>query len=83
MTQSLDMTMIINLAYIVAAILFVYGLKMLSSPATARKGNLLSSLGMFIAIVVTLANEIKLPWENIVTGLIIGALIWCCRCAEG
>ena len=48
---------------------------MLSSPATARKGNLLSSLGMFIAIVVTLANEIKLPWENIVTGLIIGALI--------
>ena len=75
MTQSLDMTMIINLAYIVAAILFVYGLKMLSSPATARKGNLLSSLGMFIAIVVTLANEIKLPWENIVTGLIIGALI--------
>ena len=75
MTQSLDMTMIINLAYIVAAILFVYGLKMLSSPATARKGNLLSSLGMFIAIVVTLANEIKLPWENIFAGLIIGGLI--------
>ncbi|MEH6556357.1 MAG: NAD(P)(+) transhydrogenase (Re/Si-specific) subunit beta [Oceanicoccus sp.] len=75
MTQSLDMTMIINLAYIVAAILFVYGLKMLSSPATARKGNLLSSLGMFIAIVVTLVNEIKLPWENIFVGLIVGALI--------
>lgn len=75
MTQSLDITMIINLAYIVAAIMFVYGLKMLSSPATARKGNLLSSLGMFIAIVITLANEIKLPWENIFAGLIIGALI--------
>ncbi len=75
MTLSLDITLLVNLAYIVSAIMFVYGLKMLSSPATARKGNLLSSLGMFIAILVTLANEIKLPWENIIVGLIIGALI--------
>jgi len=65
----------INLVYIVSAILFVYGLKMLSSPATARKGNLLSSVGMLIAIVGTLFNEIKLPWENIVAGLVIGSLI--------
>ncbi|MEE8059189.1 MAG: NAD(P)(+) transhydrogenase (Re/Si-specific) subunit beta [Pseudomonadales bacterium] len=75
MTQSLNIDLVINLAYIVAAILFVYGLKMLSSPATARKGNLLSSVGMLIAIVVTLLNEIKLPWENIIGGLIIGSLI--------
>ncbi|ARN72809.1 NAD(P)(+) transhydrogenase (Re/Si-specific) subunit beta [Oceanicoccus sagamiensis] len=72
---SLNIDLIINLAYIASAVLFVFGLKMLSSPATARKGNLMSSVGMLIAIVVTLMNEIKLPWENIIGGLIIGALI--------
>lgn len=72
---SLNTELMINLAYIVSAVLFVYGLKMMSSPATARKGNLLSSLGMLIAIVFTLVNQIKLPWENIIAGLIIGGLI--------
>ncbi|MCP3908645.1 MAG: NAD(P)(+) transhydrogenase (Re/Si-specific) subunit beta [Oceanicoccus sp.] len=72
---SLNFDLIINLAYIVSAVLFVFGLKQLSSPATARKGNLMSSVGMLIAIVVTLMNEIKLPWENIIAGLIVGALI--------
>ncbi len=70
-----DINLLINLAYIASAVLFIFGLKMLSSPATARKGNLLSALGMLIAIVVTLLNEMKLPWENILIGLIIGALI--------
>ncbi len=73
--QSVNIDLFINLAYIVSAVMFVFGLKMLSSPATARKGNLLSSLGMLIAIVVTLLSEIKLPWENILGGLIIGSLI--------
>ena len=72
---SLNTELMINLAYIVSAVLFVYGLKMMSSPATARKGNLLSSLGMLIAIVFTLINQIKLPWENIIAGLIVGGLI--------
>lgn len=75
MSQSLNTLLIINFAYIVAAVLFVFGLKKLSSPATARKGNLMSAVGMLIAIVVTLTNEIKLPWENILAGLIVGALI--------
>ena len=72
---SLNFELIINLAYIVSAVLFVFGLKKLSSPATARQGNLMSAVGMLIAIVMTLMNEIKLPWENIITGLIIGGLI--------
>jgi NAD(P) transhydrogenase subunit beta len=75
MLESLDINLVINLAYIAAAVLFVFGLKKLSSPATARKGNLMSSVGMLIAIVVTLLNEVKLPWENIIAGLIIGGLI--------
>ena len=75
MLQNLEVNLVINLAYIFAAILFIFGLKMLSSPATARRGNLLSAFGMLIAIVVTLISEIKLPWENIVAGLLIGSII--------
>ena len=47
---------LINVWYIVAAALFIFGLKQLGSPATAVRGNLLSSVGMFIAIAVTLFN---------------------------
>jgi len=50
---------LINAVYIVAAALFIYGLKGLSSPATAVRGNLVSAIGMFIAVVVTLfAREV-------------------------
>ena len=65
----------INLAYIAAAVLFVLGLKMLGSPATARRGNLVSSTGMFIAVVVTLGSEQILSYEWIAVGVAIGALI--------
>ena len=46
--------LIIELSYVVAAGLFIFGLKLLGSAATARKGNTLSSLGMLIAIVAAL-----------------------------
>ena len=65
----------INLAYIVAAILFVIGLKQLSSPATARRGNMLSSIGMLIAIVVTLFDKGIIDYRWITAGLIIGSII--------
>ena len=45
--------LLVNMAYVVAAVLFIFGLKMRGSPATARKGNLVSALGMFIAVIVT------------------------------
>ncbi len=64
--------LLINFAYVISAALFIFGLKMLSSPATARQGNLLSSLGMFIAIIVTLMNAgLDYPW--IFLGIIIGS----------
>lgn len=65
----------INLAYIVSAVLFIFGLKQLGSPATARRGNFLSAAGMLIAIVATLVNEVKLPWEYIIGGIVVGSLI--------
>ncbi len=62
----------INFSYIVSAGLFIFGLKMLSSPATARKGNLFSALGMLLAIVATLlAGGLDFKW--IILGMVIGA----------
>ncbi len=71
--MSLDL--IANLAYIVSAILFIFGLKMLGSPATARKGNGLSAVGMLIAVVAGLTDQGIVSYEFIVIGLIVGALI--------
>ena len=56
MNSLMDITMndIIQLVYLIAAIAFMLGIKYLSSPATARKGNLFASVGMLLAIVATL-----------------------------
>ncbi len=62
----------INFIYVISAALFIFGLKMLSSPATARRGNLLSSLGMLIAIIVTLMNA-GLDYKWIFLGILIGS----------
>ena len=66
---------VINLAYIVSSVLFIFGLKMLSSPASARRGNLLSALGMLIAVVVTLFSQQILEFQYIVISAIVGAVI--------
>ena len=65
---------IINLAYVIAATLFVFGIKMMGSAETARRGNMISGIGMLIAIVVTLLNK-GMSYEWIVAGLIVGTLI--------
>ena len=66
---------LINLWYVAAAALFIFGLKQLGSPATAVRGNTLSSLGMFIAIAVTLFNKNILPWEWIIGATLIGGIV--------
>ena len=66
---------LINLFYVASAALFIFGLKQLSSPATAVRGNMLSSLAMLIAIVATLTGNNILPWEWIIISIAIGAVI--------
>ena len=66
--------LLINFAYVISAALFIFGLKMLSSPATARRGNLISALGMFIAIVVTLLAQ-GLDYKWILLGMALGGAI--------
>ena len=50
------MQVIINIFYIVAAIFFIFGIKMLGSASTARRGNQISAIGMLIAVLVTLVE---------------------------
>lgn len=65
----------IQLVYLVSASLFIIGLKQLGSPATARNGNLLGSIAMFLAVVATLLDQQVLNYELILVGIIIGSLI--------
>ncbi len=69
------MEALINFAYVISAGLFIFGLKMLGSPASARRGNLLSSIAMLIAIVVTLLSRDIVEFEYIIVAAIIGAII--------
>ena len=71
----LDFKIIQQLGYIFSAMLFIYGLKMLSKEDTAAKGNLVSSAGMFLAVLVTIVEIINpvLVLSAIVLGGLIGS----------
>ena len=71
-------TSFINLAYLLGALSFVLGLQRLSSPDTARKGNILAFVGMVLAIVATLLYPLEGASNNftwIIGGMIGGGLI--------
>ncbi|MGB3507822.1 MAG: NAD(P)(+) transhydrogenase (Re/Si-specific) subunit beta [Microcoleaceae cyanobacterium] len=65
----------IQLSYLVAVSLFFVGLKKLGSPATARNGNLLASVGMFIAIIATLLEKEVINYQMILVAIVIGSII--------
>ena len=64
-----------NLAYIIASMLFIFGLKQLGSPETAQRGNLISSSGMLLAVLVTLISNQIISYEWLVIGLVLGTLV--------
>ncbi len=68
-------TWFVNLIYLIAAVLFIFGLKMLSHPKTAINGNLLSAFGMLLAIIVTLLDKRIVGFEVIIAGLVVGSAI--------
>jgi NAD(P) transhydrogenase subunit beta len=69
------MEIIINLAYLVAAALFILGLRGLTHPRTAVRGNLLGASGMLLAVLVTLLSQQIISYTWILVGLVIGAAI--------
>jgi len=66
---------VIQSAYLVAAILFILGLRNLSSPKTAVTGNLQAAVGMFVAIVATLLDASVVSYGLIIAGIAVGALL--------
>ena len=66
---------VINSAYVIASILFIRGLKGLTHPRTAVRGNLLGACGMLLAIVITLLHKDIQWFAVIVAGLIVGSAI--------
>ncbi|MCA8990926.1 MAG: NAD(P)(+) transhydrogenase (Re/Si-specific) subunit beta [Planctomycetaceae bacterium] len=66
---------LIDLSYLVAAVLFILGLKGMTRPKTAVRGNLYGALGMLIAVVATLVNQEVVGYSLILAGVIVGSLI--------
>ena len=64
-----------EITYMVSAVLFIYGLKMLSKPTTAVRGNIVSGIGMAMAIALTLFNRDIVSYEWIIIGGAIGSII--------
>ena len=64
-----------NIFYLLSSVLFIFGIKRLSHPRTARSGNLIASMGMLIAIVTTLIVSDSISYELIGIGIIIGTII--------
>ena len=69
------MDILTQFAYVVAAALFIFGLKQLGSPATARRGNMVSSTGMLVAIVAALLDQGIVDFQWIVIGFVVGGAI--------
>jgi len=71
----MDLDLIIQLGYVVAAGLFIFGLKMLGSPDTVRKGNGISAIGMLVAIVAALLDQGIVQYEYILGGMVVGGAV--------
>jgi NAD(P) transhydrogenase subunit beta len=76
---------ILEITYLIASVTFILGLKLLGSPATARKGNLIAAFGMVLAIFATLflykgedgqhLKNLPLIFGGLMVGTIIGWII--------
>jgi NAD(P) transhydrogenase subunit beta len=69
------MSTVINLAYLLAAALFIIGIKRLNSPSTARRGNQIAAVGMLTAVLATLVSQRILAPGMIVGGVALGSLL--------
>jgi len=77
----MDTQALLNIAYLIAAVTFMTGMKMLGSPKTARRGNQIAAVGMAIAVLATLLlykpdHEVPgLIYALIIAGIILGTII--------
>ena len=66
---------LVDAAYLIAAVLFVLGIKALARPRTAPRGNLLGASGMFLAISATLLDRAIVDFRLLLVGLALGSAI--------
>ncbi len=71
----MDRELIIQIAYLIASVLFIMGIKMLGRTTTARRGNSLSAIAMLIAVLVTLLDRQVLSFTEIFITILIGSVI--------
>ena len=71
----MSIDLMIQLGYVIAAGLFIFGLKMLGSPDTARKGNGISAIGMLVAIVAALLDQGIVQYQFILGGMLVGGAV--------
>lgn len=67
--------LLINFVYVISATMFIFGLKLLNHPETARKGNFLSSLAMLLAVVVTMFSQEIISFDIIIASIVVGSCI--------
>ena len=74
--MSVDLNFLQQIGYVFSAMLFIYGLKMLGKEDTAVKGNVISALGMLLALLVTFGNILNpvLIFSAMLTGGVIGSI---------
>lgn len=71
----MNTTLFIGICYVISAGLFIFGLKLLGSAATARKGNIISAAAMLIAVLATLLDQHIIDYRYIVLSMTTGAVI--------
>ncbi len=71
----MDIPLVIHVAYLIAAVLFIVGIKLLGKPSTARTGNTLSAVAMLIAIGATLLDQEVLSYTEIAVTVLIASTI--------
>ncbi|MBL4783569.1 MAG: NAD(P)(+) transhydrogenase (Re/Si-specific) subunit beta [Porticoccaceae bacterium] len=68
-------TNLVDLIYLISAVFFVLGIKGLTKPKTAVRGNMLSAIGMLIAVVITLLDKSIVSYEYIIAGVLVGGIV--------
>ena len=71
----MDNDSIANLGYLIAAVLFIFGLKGLTHPRTAVRGNQMGAAAMLLGVITVLWHQETVHWEFIFIGLLIGGVI--------
>ncbi len=71
----METSLLIRIAYLIAAVLFIVGIKMLGKTPTARRGNTFSAIAMLLAIVATLLDQNILSYTEIMVTVLLSSAI--------